>query len=161
LKPAVDNNFIFDSILNMDKLLVKKHINKQLYKSLASWAAECAGHVLPYFEKKYPEDKRPRRAIKELRKWMRTGKFSMEVIRKASLDAHAAARKAKDDAARFAARAAGQAAAAAHVPAHAISAYYYALKAVKAAGSKCKRRKKLMQPPKNVRPVIVNYFPLK
>jgi len=59
--------------------------------------------------------------------------FRMADIHKASLDAHAAAREAKDDTARFAARAAGQAVATAHVPQHAFGAAYYALKAVAAA----------------------------
>jgi hypothetical protein len=55
----------------------------------------------------------------------------MADIRKASLDAHAAARKAKDNnAACFAARAAGQAVATAHVPDHAFGPAYYAWKVV-------------------------------
>jgi hypothetical protein len=55
----------------------------------------------------------------------------MKVIRKASLDAHAAAREVgQDDAARSAARAVGQAAATAHVKTHAIAAANYALQAV-------------------------------
>jgi hypothetical protein len=57
----------------------------------------------------------------------------MRDIRKASLDSHAAARKAKtdgNDAACFAARAAGQAVATAHVPQHAFGPAYYTLKLV-------------------------------
>jgi len=104
------------------------------HKALALWAADCADHVLPYFEEKYPEDPRPRNAIEALQTWINTGMFRMAVIRTASLDAHAAAREAgEDSAARFAARAAGQAVATAHVPTHAIGASLYALKAVKAA----------------------------
>jgi len=94
-------------------------------------AAKLAERVLPYFEKRYPKDKRPRKAIMALRAWMRTGVFSMKAVRKASLDAHAAARKAPEDsAARAAARAAGQAAAVAHVVTHAGGVEYYAKKAV-------------------------------
>lgn len=105
------------------------------HKALALWAAECAEHVLPFFEEKYPDDPRPREAIRLLREWVRTGKFSMPVIRGASLSAHAAARavKKEDNAARFAARAAGQAVATAHVPTHAIGPVIYAYKAVAAA----------------------------
>jgi Imm-5 like putative immunity protein len=56
----------------------------------------------------------------------------MAVIRKASLDSHAAARAVEnDDAARSAARAAGQAVAAAHVPAHALAAAAYAATAIR------------------------------
>lgn len=95
---------------------------------LAAWAADCAERVLPFFEKAYPKDKRPRKAIKACRAWVRTGVFRMKNIRKASLDAHDAARKAKNEAACFAAHAAGQAVATAHVPEHAFGPAYYALK---------------------------------
>lgn len=103
---------------------------------MAIWDADCAEHVLPYFEKEFPKDGRPRKAIEACRTWVRTGVFKMAVIRKASLDAHAAAREAKakqNNAACFAARAAGQAVATAHVSEHAFGAAYYALKAVAAA----------------------------
>ncbi|MFZ4648705.1 MAG: putative immunity protein [Patescibacteria group bacterium] len=100
-------------------------------KLLVIWAADCAERVLPLFENKYPEDKRPRQAIEILRNWIKTGVFQMNEIRGASLAAHAAARKVKDDSvACFAARAAGQAAATAHVSQHAYGSAYYALKAI-------------------------------
>jgi hypothetical protein len=103
--------------------------------SMATWAADCAERVLPFFEEAYPEDGRPRNAIETCRRWASTGVFRMTEIRGASLAAHAAAREAKEnDAACFAARAAGQAVATAHVPQHAYGAAYYALKAVAAAG---------------------------
>jgi len=103
-------------------------------RTLATWAADCAGRVLPFFEADYPEDTRPRRAIEACRKWVRTGVFRMADVRSASLAAHAAARKAPMySAARSAARAAGQALATAHVPAHAIAAAMYAATAVRDA----------------------------
>lgn len=108
-----------------------KKYSVQEKRSLALWAADCARHILPYFEKEYPKDDRPRKAIEVLRKWIRTGEFKMAEIRGASLAAHAAARKTKkNNAACFAARAAGQAVATAHVAQHAFGAAYYALKAV-------------------------------
>ena len=111
-----------------------KKYNKQDQRSLAIWAADCAERVLPFFEKAYPKDDRPRKAIEACRTWVRTGVFKMADIRGASLAAHAAAREAKENnAACFAARAAGQAVATAHVPQHAFGAAYYALKAVAAA----------------------------
>lgn len=107
--------------------------NRNDHKALALWAADCAEHVLPFFEEKYPEDSRPRKAIEKCREWARTGEFKMADIRKASLDSHAAAREVgEDNAARFAARAAGQAVATAHVPTHALGAPIYAIKAVAA-----------------------------
>jgi hypothetical protein len=113
-----------------------KKYDKQDQRSLATWAADCAERVLPFFEKVYPGDNRPRKAIEACREWVHTGVFKMADIRGASLAAHAAARKAKEnDAAYFAARAAGQAVATAHVSQHAFGALYYALKAVAAADS--------------------------
>ena len=100
--------------------------NQQL---LVLWAADCAEHVLPYFEEKCPNDDRPRKAIEMCRAWAATGVFKMAVIRKASLDAHAAAREAKDGDAVAAARSAGHAVATAHVPDHSIGAAVYAIKA--------------------------------
>ena len=100
-------------------------------KILAVWAIDCAERILPYFEEKYPDDKRPRQAIETLQKWIDTGVFKMSVIRKASLDSHAAARDVgEDNPARSAARAAGQAVATAHVPTHAIGAAIYGLQAI-------------------------------
>jgi hypothetical protein len=103
---------------------------------LATWAADSAEHVLPFFERAHPKDTRPRKAIEVCRTWVRTGVFKMSEIRGASLAAHAAARAAKENGkACFAARAAGQAVATAHVPQHAFGAAYYALKAVASADS--------------------------
>lgn len=108
---------------------------KNDHKALAIWAAECAEHVLPFFEKKYPADNRPWDAIRVLHEWIKTGEFKMPIIRGASLAAHAAARSVKkeDQDALFAARAAGQAVATAHVPTHALGPALYSIKAVAAA----------------------------
>lgn len=104
------------------------------HKKLALEAANCAEHVLAYFEKKYPKDKRPRKAIDAIRAWA-LGKLElgMAEVRKLSLDSHVAARKAKSDAAKFAARAAGQAVAVWHVPTHAKAVPWYADKAKSAS----------------------------
>jgi len=117
----------------MGKFTFRK-FSKADQRVLATWAAACAERVLPLFEAARPKDARPRAAIAACREWVRTGVFSMAVIRKASLGAHAAARsvKAKDTAC-FAARAAGQAVATAHVTQHAYGAALYALKAIAAA----------------------------
>ena len=106
------------------------------HKILAIWAADCAERVLPYFEEKYPEDTRPRKAIEACRQWARTGVFRMADVRRTALASHAAAREVPEyDPARSAARAAGQAMATAHVPAHAIAAAIYAATAVRDAAN--------------------------
>jgi hypothetical protein len=131
-----------------------KEFNRQEQKSLASWAADCAERVLPFFENKYPKDERPRKAIEACRAWAKTGIFKMADIRKASLSAHAAARKAKrDEKACFAARAAGQAVATAHVLEHAFGAAYYSLKIASSSKAKLAREHKWLSKhiPKNLR----------
>lgn len=106
------------------------------HKTLGIWARDCALRVLPYFEDEHPADPRPRLALDVLQAWIDTGEFKMAVIRKASLDAHAAAREAGEDSpARSAARAAGQAVATAHVRTHCMGASNYALQAVHRAAS--------------------------
>ena len=111
-------------------------VSKTDHKTVAVWAIDCVERVMPYFEGKYPQDHRPRQAIETLQTWIETGVFKMAVIRKASLNAHAAAREVgEDNAARSVARAAGQAVATAHVPMHALGAANYALQAVHRAAS--------------------------
>ena len=106
-------------------------VSKIDQKTLAVWAIDCVERVMPYFEEKYPQDHRPRQAIETLQTWIDTGVCKMAVIRKASLDAHAAAREGGEDSpARSAARAAGQAVATAHVPRHASGAAMYAQQAI-------------------------------
>lgn len=106
-------------------------VNKTDQKILAIWAIDCALRVLPYFEKKFPKDPRPRQALNTLQTWLKTGIFKMAVIRKASLDSHAAAREVGEDSpARSAARACGQAVATAHVARHAYGSAIYAQQAV-------------------------------
>ena len=106
-------------------------VNQTDHKTLAVWAIDCAERVLPYFEEQYPADHRPRSALETLQTWLNTGVFKMAVIRKASLDSHAAAREVgEDNAARSAARAAGQAVATAHGPTHSIGAAIYGLQAI-------------------------------
>jgi hypothetical protein len=80
------------------------------HRLLVLWAAECAEHVLPYFEEKCPKDNRPRNALEAGRAWVRAEIAMSE--------------------ARAAARAAGHTAATAHVASHASHAANYAVNAV-------------------------------
>jgi hypothetical protein len=127
------------------------------HKALGLWASQCAGNVLRLFEQQHPDDPRPRQAIDTLKTWIRTGEFSMAVIRHASLDAHAAARTAGvGTAACFAARAAGQAVATAHVASHSIGAAWYGAKAADAAGLLVEREWQRNHLPKRLLPYILN-----
>ena len=102
------------------------------HRVLGLWAAGCADCLLPYFEEKYAEDPRPRDAIRTLREWVKTGEFHMPVIRRASLEAHAAAKliREEDEAAKYAAHAAGQAVGTAHVPTHSLGVVLYSIRLV-------------------------------
>jgi hypothetical protein len=123
------------SITDMDESLLGL-VDVTDHRTLAVWAIDCAERVMPYFETAFPDDPRPRRALETLQAWIDTGEFHMAVIRKASLDAHAAARDVgEDNPARSAARAAGQAVATAHVRTHAPGAAIYALQAIHRASS--------------------------
>jgi len=101
------------------------------HRRLAVWAADCAEHVLHYFEQERPNDDRPRRAIDLGRAWAR-GEISWAEARTAAGHANGAARDLRG-AARHAAYAAGQAAAVGHVAAHELGAAAYAIKAARAA----------------------------
>jgi hypothetical protein len=98
---------------------------------LAVWAADCAEHVLHFFEEARPGDERPRRAIDLGRAWAR-GEIPWAEARTAAGHANAAARDLRG-AARHAAYAAGQAAAVGHVAAHELGAAAYAIRAARAA----------------------------
>ena len=104
---------------------------------LAIWAADCAGHVLHFFEEMQPNDDRPHRAIELTRAWAR-GEITMTQARTAAGHAMAAAR-VMSGAAREAAFAAGQAAAVAHVAAHELGAAAYAIRAARAAAGERER----------------------
>lgn len=101
---------------------------------LALWAADCAEHVLPFFEAVCPEDERPREAIAAARAWA-AGEMPMMEARALGGHAMGAARPLRGPA-RFAAYAAGQAACVGHVAEHNLGAAAYAIKAARGASGK-------------------------
>lgn len=106
---------------------------------LALWAAACAEHVLPLFERAAPDDPRPRQAIDAARAWVR-GELPMMSTRALGGHAMGAARPLRG-AARFAAYAAGHAPCVAHVPEHDLGAAAYAIKAAQAVPPPAEREK--------------------
>ena len=108
-------------------------LTDESHRLLALWAADCAEHVLDYFESVQPGDPRPRLAIEKVRAWTR-GELKMMESRAAGGHAMAAARNL-EGAARHAAFAAGQAACVPHVAAHELGAAAYAIKAAHAGAS--------------------------
>ncbi len=126
---------------------------KQDQGLLVLWAAKCAEHVLPYFEKEYPRDDRPSKAIEAGRAWVR-GEIKMNEVRAAAIAAHAAARDCEHSGARAAARASGHAAATAHVVTHAPHAANYAVTAAEAEGIVGEREWQFRHLSKRLRPVM-------
>jgi hypothetical protein len=101
------------------------------HRLLASWALDCAEHVLPLFEVDSSADPRPREAIEIGRAWVR-GEVAMLVAHQAAFRANAAGRE-QPDPVKFAALSAGQAVAVAHVAAHDLGAAAYAIRAAAAS----------------------------
>ena len=101
------------------------------HQLLALWAAQCAEHVLHFFEDGQPPDTRPRDAIEAARAWA-GGDMKMLDARARGGHAMGAARPLVG-AARYAAYAAAQSACVGHVPEHDLGAAAYAIKAARAA----------------------------
>ena len=97
------------------------------HRLLGLKAAKEVERVIPIFEKECPGDIRPRKAVEAIRTWAEGKReLGMAEVRKLSLDAHSAARKARSEAAKYVAHAAGHAVATWHVPTHALGAFGYA-----------------------------------
>ena len=135
----------------------KTKLDKKDHRSLVLWAIDCAEHVLPYFEKEYPEDDRPQKAIEAGRAWA-CDKITMGQTRGAAFAAHAAARGADHAAARAAARAAGHAAATAHVVSHAPHAADYAVIAAEAANVIEEREWQYRHLPRRLYPIALTFL---
>ena len=117
------------------------------------FAADCAERVLPIFERAYPTDDRPSKAIEAARSGASVGS-----VRATALAAQAAARVALADgqiAAAHAARAAGHGAATIHVAMHAAAAAAYAARAATGAGERTWQLRRLRSSP-GIRPVPSN-----
>ena len=109
-------------------------LDEATHRLLVSWAADCADHVLDLFEQFYPNDSRPRNAIKTARLWSK-GEATVGEARQAAHSAHQAARDTIYKAAHHAARSAGHAVATVHMADHELGAAYYAILAISQATS--------------------------
>jgi uncharacterized iron-regulated membrane protein len=110
-------------------------------KEIRLFAADCAGHVLKYYEKEHPNDKRPREAIKAARKFAK-GEITSAELNAAYSTAYSTAYSAAYSAADYAAYSAAYSAA--YFAAYS-AAYYAAEKAYQKRIFKkyfCKKGKK-------------------
>lgn len=118
-----------------EKRFIAEHrggpLRKEQHIQLMIWACDCVKHVLPLLGEN--PDKRLVNALVVARAWAE-GKAKVGDARKASVQAHAAAREFSDPVAIAIARAAGHAVATAHMADHSLGPALYALRAVKIAG---------------------------
>jgi hypothetical protein len=108
-------------------------LDRDSHVFLARWAADCAKRVLHLYTR-CGHDRCPKDALDIARKWA-NGEVKTGAAMKASVAAHAAARRVKDKAAIAAARAAGQAVATAHCADHCMGALLHSIKALEASGN--------------------------
>jgi len=107
-------------------------IETQSKATIAKWCMDyCEEHILPIFEKHYPNDCRPRCAIIAAREWFEGKKKLPEVKNIILNECHAAARELEGNpAAQAAARACGQASACFHTPTHSLGLAFYGTAAI-------------------------------
>jgi hypothetical protein len=119
-----------------DQRFVAKHrggpLKKEEHCQLITWACACAEHVLPLSGEK--PDERLENALLIAKQWAQGNAPTGDAM-KSSLAAHAVARESSDPVSIAIARSVGQAVATAHMADHSLGAAWYALKAVKHAGT--------------------------
>ena len=142
-----------------DQRFVAEHrggpLKKEQHCQLITWACACAEHVLPLFGAN--PDERLENALLVAKAWAQ-GNASTGQAMKASLAAHTVARESSNPASRAVARSAGQAVATAHMADHSLGAAWYALKAVKHAGTSpdAERRWQDEQLPPEIRELVLS-----
>jgi len=107
-------------------------IDTQSRDTIRNWCLEYAENkILPLFEKYYPKDDRPRKALNAARDYI-NGKVKFPIVKNIILnDCHAAARELNNNpSAQAAARAVGQGSAVVHTLTHSLGLYFYAAAAV-------------------------------
>lgn len=104
-------------------------IGIQKHRTLVMWALDCAQEPLEYFESKFPNVARPRRALELCEAWAR-GAIKMPEAKRAILDSHAVAKEIDDIEGIALAHAIGHAGATVHVETHALGLVFYELTAI-------------------------------
>ncbi|MDD3307419.1 MAG: hypothetical protein PHO29_10040 [Acetobacterium sp.] len=106
-------------------------IETQSKETLANWTIDsCEAVILPLWERDYPDDWRPQKALKAAREWL-SGTIKLPQAKKEILACHGAARDAEGNpVAQAAARAIGQSASTIHSARHCIGLAFYGALAV-------------------------------
>ena len=141
-----------------DKRFVAEHrggpLKKEQHYQLITWACDCAENVLHLFGE--IPDERLKNALLISKEWVK-GNASTGDAMKASAAAHAVARESSDPTSIVVARSVGHAVATAHMADHSLGAAWYALKAVKNAGTSpdAERRWQDEQLPSEIKDLIL------
>ena len=104
-------------------------IELQNHRTLVMWAFDCAQEPLSFFEEKYPNNPRPRKALELCKAWA-SGKTKMPEAKSAILAVHTAAKEMDDKEFIAIAHAIGHACATVHVVSHALGLVFYELTAI-------------------------------
>jgi len=141
-----------------DKRFIAEHrgglLNKDHHRLLMIWACLCAEHVLPLFSETL--DERLTNALLIAKEWA-NGNTNVGEAMKASVDAHAVARKSNNPTSIAVAHSVGQAVATAHMADHSLGAAIYALKAIRNAGKSIDAERKWQneQLPSEIREIVL------
>lgn len=142
-----------------DKRFIAEHrggpLKKEQHIQLIKWSCACAEHVLPMLDEAL--DERLKNALFIAKEWAK-GKVKTGDAMKASLAAHASARKYSNPIAIAIARAIGHAVATAHMADHSLGGALYALKAIKFANKSVDAERKWQnkQLPAEIRELILS-----
>jgi len=104
-------------------------IELQKHRTLIMWAFDCVQIPLATFEKKYPNEYRPRKALELCKDWAK-GMIKMPIAKRAILEAHTVAKEIDDNEDVALVHAIGQGVATVHVETHALGLVFYELSAI-------------------------------
>lgn len=104
-------------------------IKKQKHRTLVLWAFECIKGPLKIFEEKYPNEKRPRKAIELCKRWAE-GEIKMPEAKRAILDCHAVCKEIDDEYYIALCHGIAQGISTVHVETHALGLPFYELTSI-------------------------------
>ncbi len=129
---AVKLRKMLGSATSPSAISLMKLIDSQSKETICRWCIDYAkANFLPIFEKRCPDDPRPKHALESAEEYL-AGKVKFTTVKDVILnECHAAARELDGDpAAQAAARACGQASAVVHTLTHSLGLYFYGAAAV-------------------------------
>jgi hypothetical protein len=147
-----------------DKIFIAEHrgglLKKEQHIQLIKWACKCSEHVLDLCGETL--DERLNKALLIAKEWA-NGNATVGDAMKASVGAHAAARKSTNPTSTAVARSVGHAVATAHMADHSLGAALYALKAVKNADKSIDTERKWQneQLPSEIKDIVLTAMIMK